>query len=134
MHILKNILITVAMVWAIFISYRYLTTRIYLKNSGVAVDGTVIESEKHPGYWYVKVSYWYKSQEYVKSFRLNADLPPAEKSVIRLRILPKKPEDPHLEFHDASLEYEIQGFFVLALGYLVYRFTRLMMITIRPSF
>jgi hypothetical protein len=134
MQVAKNILITGVAIWAILIGYRYLSLRIYLKNSGVQVQGTVIEAEKHPGYCFVRFSYLFEKQKYLKSLRMNTEDVPAENSALALRILPESPDSPHLEFHNTALEEEIRWFFLLAAVYIFYRVVAFMIISTRPSF
>jgi len=129
---MKDIFITVVICGLIGWGYNQVTTRIHLKNSGVIVTARILDRETTPKSTYVKFTYKAGGKTWTKSIVVPDPKAFNGTDTIQLKIAPNSPGDPYLNFHDTDLSRELNYTMVVALVWLIYRGTKIMVASTRP--
>ncbi|HEY9069322.1 MAG TPA: hypothetical protein VIV61_03640 [Candidatus Ozemobacteraceae bacterium] len=130
---MKDILVTLLICALIGWGYNHLTTRIRLKQAGVAVAARIIDRETTQKATYVKFTYRAAGRDWTRSMQVPIPDAYAGTDTILLTIDPERPGEAALHFRETDLSRELHYTMLAALVWLFWRGTRLMIASTRPN-
>ena len=124
---------SILIISAIIFGYFHITKKIDARQSGVNVEGTVVEKHLETNYTYIRFKYPVQGKDLFKSMRISDPNQYEEGGKIRLTYLPSDPSNPFINFKKDDVDKELSTILTILVGYLIYRGIRIMVFSTRPN-